>query len=98
MGLVGTEFNGFSDITDEDLRSIVSDIQQEMPDIGQSMLRGVLIARGIHVSTVRLRECLSELDPINSVLRWASPIRRRVYYVPYPNFLWHIDGNHKLIR
>ena len=46
LGLVGTEFNGFSDITDEDLKSIVSDIQQEMPDIGQSMLRDVVIARG----------------------------------------------------
>ena len=98
LGLVGTEFTGFSDITDDDLKSIVSDIQQGMPDIGQSMLRGILNSRGIHVSTVRLRECLSEVDPINSALRWASPIRRRVYSVPYPNALWHIDGNHKLIR
>lgn len=47
---------------------------------------------------LRLRECLSDLDPINSALQWASPIRRRVYSVTYPNALWHIDGNHKLIR
>ncbi|KAG9261339.1 hypothetical protein AMEX_G26352 [Astyanax mexicanus] len=25
-------------------------------------------------------------------------VRRRVYNVPAPNCLWHIDGNHKLIR
>ena len=25
-------------------------------------------------------------------------IRRRVYDVPFPHFMWHIDGNHKLIR
>ena len=98
FGLLGTEFTGFSNITNDELKSIVSDIQQGMPDIGQGMLRGVLNSRGIHVSTVRLRECLSELNPVNSALRWASPIRRRVYSVPYPNALWHIDGNHKLIR
>jgi len=98
LRLVGTEFTNFSDITDEHLKSMISDIRQEMPDIGQSMLKGVLNSRGIHVSTVRLRECLSEVDPINSALRWKSPIRRRVYSVPYPNALWHIDGNHKLVR
>jgi len=26
------------------------------------------------------------------------PIQRRVYSVPGPNALWHLDGNHKLIR
>lgn len=25
-------------------------------------------------------------------------LRRRQYSVPGPNALWHIDGNHKLIR
>uniref|UniRef100_A0A3P9AY47 Integrase catalytic domain-containing protein n=1 Tax=Maylandia zebra TaxID=106582 RepID=A0A3P9AY47_9CICH len=29
------------------------------------------------------------------VQRWLA---RRVYSVPHPNFIWHIDGNHKLIR
>ncbi|XP_034084612.1 uncharacterized protein LOC117554328 isoform X1 [Gymnodraco acuticeps] len=28
----------------------------------------------------------------------ASRRRRRKYFVPAPNSLWHIDGNHKLIR
>ena len=26
------------------------------------------------------------------------PIQRRVYCVPGPNALWHLDGNHKMIR
>ena len=30
LGMVGTEFTGFSDITNEDLKSIVSDIRQGM--------------------------------------------------------------------
>ena len=98
LGLVSTEFTGFSDIPDDHLKAIILDIQLGMPEIGQSMLRGILSSRGIVVSTVRIRECLAEVDPINSSLRWASPIKRRVYSVPYPNALWHLDGNHKLIR
>ncbi|CAD6928865.1 unnamed protein product, partial [Tilletia caries] len=30
--------------------------------------------------------------------RWAKTIRRRDYYVPFVNSLWHIDGHHKLIK
>jgi len=98
FGLVGTEYTVFSEISDEDLKTAVSDIKQIMPDIGQAMLKGVLSSRGIEIPTVRLRECLTELDPINTALRWVGPISRRVYSVPHPNALWHMDGNHKLIR
>jgi len=31
-------------------------------------------------------------------MRWHQLIHRRVYSVPGPNALWHIDGNHRLIR
>ncbi|TFK84419.1 hypothetical protein K466DRAFT_553601 [Polyporus arcularius HHB13444] len=31
-------------------------------------------------------------------MRNHKTIDRRVYSVPYPNYLWHIDGHHKLIR
>lgn len=98
FGLLDTEFTGFSDITDDHLKTLIQGIQQEMPDIGLTMLRGVLNARGIHVSVVRLRDCLSEVDPVGTALRWVSPINRRVYSVPHPNSLWHLDGNHKIIR
>ena len=62
------------------------------------MLKGMLESRGVNISTTRLRECLSEVDPVNTALRWSLPISRRVYSVPCANALWHIDGNHKLIR
>ena len=98
FGLIDTEFAGFSDVTDVQLKSLIQDIRQEMPEIGQSMLRGVLNARGVYVSMVRLHDCLSEMDPASAALRWASLIHRRVYSVPHPNALWHLDGNHKIIR
>ncbi len=30
--------------------------------------------------------------------RQSSVVKRRIYSVPYPNTMWHIDGNHKLIK
>ena len=42
---------------------------------------------------------LRRVDPIGVTERWLrSPIHRRNDYVPAPLSLWHIDGNHKLIR
>lgn len=41
---------------------------------------------------------LQQIDPVSTAQRWNPTIYRRKYYVPHPNALWHIDGNHKLIR
>jgi hypothetical protein len=40
------------------------------------------------------------VDPQGTLLRALemNVIHRRVYSVPSPLALWHIDGNHKLIR
>ena len=46
----------------------------------------------------RLRSAIHQIDPIGAATRRRPPIRRRVYSVPCPNYVWHIDGNHKLIR
>ena len=35
---------------------------------------------------------------LGAVTRWTSIIPRRTYRVAGSNALWHIDGNHKLIR
>ena len=37
-------------------------------------------------------------DPKGTVVHFADCIQRRRYHVPGPQSLWHIDGNHKLIR
>ncbi len=98
LGLAGPHHDNVTIISDADLREAVEDIKRVMPEAGQNMVRGLLRARNINVSMVRIRECIVEVDPINTALRWASPRSRRVYSVPHPNSLWHIDGNHKLIR
>ena len=98
LGLTQIDCPRFSTISDVELVSVVSEVKREFPDIGQTMLKGILESRGIYVPTSRLRDCLSEVDPVNTALRWSLPISRRVYSVPHANSLWHIDGNHKLIR
>ena len=38
------------------------------------------------------------MDPGGPDSRLRPCIQHRVYSVPCPNYLWHVDGNHKLIR
>ena len=88
----------FTTISDEQLCENAMKIKHDMPEIGyNNTLRGVLRAQGIHVSISRVQQCLSQIDPVNTALRWTTPTSRRQYTVPYPNFIWHLDGNHKLI-
>ncbi len=81
LGLTQIECPRFSTISNGELVSIVSEIKCDFPDIGQTMLKGILDSRGIYVPTTRLRDCLSEVDPVNTALRWTLPISRRVYSV-----------------
>ena len=85
-------------LLDDQLKEIVQGIRCITPNIGQSRLMGALQARGLCTQRERVRKALRELDPIGTALRWNSAIFRRKYSVPTPNALWHIDGNHKLIR
>ena len=52
--LIDADFSGFSNITDEHLKSLIQEIQEEMPNV----------AKGIHISMVRLRDCLSDMNPV----------------------------------
>lgn len=88
----------WSTISDEDLRGIVREVQGITPGIGQARMQGALRARDLHVQRRRVRECLRELDPVGTVLRWRQVIQRRTYNVKSANSLWHIDGNHKMIK
>ena len=50
------------------------------------------------VQRYRVRESLERVDPGGAAVRAVQSIQRRTYTVAGPNSLWHIDGNHKLIR
>ena len=88
----------FSVISEEELTRTMEEIIKITPNIGQSRMVGALRARGINIQRHRVRDCLRRIDPVGTALRWNPRIYRRKYNVPHPNALWHIDGNHKLIR
>ena len=92
------DISGWSTLSDGELEERVQDIRRITPSIGQRRLIGALRARGHHIQRWRIRQCLRKVDPLGTALRWRPVIFRRKYSVPTPNSLWHIDGNHKLIR
>ncbi|KAK6173469.1 hypothetical protein SNE40_016912 [Patella caerulea] len=81
------------DQLDEYLRNIMSITERS----GETFMIGALRSRGIRIQRWRIRESLIRLDPVGRALRRRRVTYRRTYSVPYPNYIWHIDGNHKLI-
>lgn len=96
------EFNidckSYTDISPSELDDVLKDIKLNHPDIGEVILRGHLLHMGIKVTRSQLRASIHRIDHSNTVARQSRVINRRVYCVPHPNSVWHIDGNHKMIR
>ena len=88
----------YSDITDNDLDTLVREVKGENPTSGEVLLMPQLHIRGVRIQRSRLRASLQRTDPRVIAQRRRETVRRRVYYVDHPNSLWHIDGHHKLIR
>ncbi|XP_041854729.1 uncharacterized protein LOC121648586 [Melanotaenia boesemani] len=87
-------------LDDKDLDEKVTQILQHQPNCGYKMMLGHLNAQGIHIQRQHVQDSMRRVDPHGVLLRTLqlNPQRRRRYSVPAPNSLWHIDGNHKLIR
>ena len=62
------------------------------------MISGHLLHKGIHVPWRCIRASYHWIDSEGVAERKSEAIRRRVYCVPHPNHVWHIDDNHKLIK
>ena len=88
----------FCVISDEDLDDIICSIMQQYPECGQKMMQGHLKERGIVVQQTRVRESMRRTDPAGTKQRLKIAVRRRQYNVGFPMELWHMDGNHKLVR
>lgn len=80
----------YSTISDEELEQKIREIKQQMPDIGERMVGGVLHSNAIFVQRHRIRQAIHSVDPLNTALRWHQKIHRRSYSVPGPMSLWHI--------
>ncbi|KAL5479147.1 hypothetical protein EMCRGX_G000505 [Ephydatia muelleri] len=99
MSEFGLSISGqYANITDDYLDQVVRSIQNEFPLCGNRLMRGHLLALGLRVQQQRIRESQRRVDHDGSMMRRLSTVYRRVYRVSGPKALYHIDGNHKLIR
>lgn len=80
----------FSDITDNEIDSLVKHVLEFSQNSGERMILGWFKGRGIRVQRWRLRESISRVDPIGRELRKKTVTKRRVYSVPTPNSLWYV--------
>lgn len=85
-------------LSDEELDDLIREIQHNFPTCGNRQMQGQLMSRGFRVQQQRIREAQRRVGPEGSIMRRLHAVNRRHYRVPAPLFLWHIDGNHKLIR
>ena len=79
---------GYSDITDNELDTIVRGVLQTTPQAGRNLVRGALLSRGLRIQRRRIESSISRVDPVTTTLSHRRRIIRRVYNVPCPNFLW----------
>ena len=85
--------------TDDQLDDLARQIKKmEFPNAGYRRVDSQLRCQGIKVSQSRVREAIQRVDPEGVAQRWLVLKPRCTYNVPGPLCLWHIDGNHKLIR
>ena len=94
----GLPIQGYSDISDQNLDSAISEIKAMYPNDGEVLMSGHLHSRGIIVPRARLRASIHRVDPVNTQERRSITVRRRTYHAEFPNYVWHVDGNHKAIR
>lgn len=94
----GLELPKFSNTSDEALTATIRSIAKDHPNCGEKMVHGHLRSQGVHVQRAKVRKTLQQVDPEGVASRRSRALHRREYSVPCPLYLWHVDGNHKLIR
>ena len=77
-----------------------TDVLKMFPNCGYRRMRGFLRARGLEVQWGRIEDSMKRVCPEGVLMRCLqlTVLERRIYKVRSPLSLWHIDGNHKLIR
>lgn len=85
-------------ISNSALDDLISAHVEEQPRRGEISIRAHIAVKGFNAPRQQVRDSIHRVDPEGVIARSRKPIQRRVYCVPGPHHLWHMDGNHKLIR
>ena len=84
--------------TDNQLDGLVRQIKNDFPNALYRHVDLQLHYQGITVPQSQVREAVQRVDSEGVAQRWLALMLRCTYNVPGPLCLWHIGGNHKLIR
>ncbi|THH14994.1 hypothetical protein EUX98_g9532 [Antrodiella citrinella] len=87
-----------SDISDNELDAIMSDIVQTFPTFGRRMIDGHLMHLGHRIPRSRIQASYARVHGPSQAAFGVRRITRRVYNVAGYNSLIHHDGQHGLIR
>ncbi|XP_022311962.1 uncharacterized protein LOC111117174 [Crassostrea virginica] len=94
--------NTYSTISEPDLHKLVESVVKEFPEAGTKSIQSILVTKRHRLQRQRVRDAVRKVDPEGILFRRlflsVHRIQRRTYNVRAPRALWHIDGNHKLIR
>lgn len=82
-----------SAMSDEELDVLISRLRTHYSRAGLRMMGGFLRRLGHRVPDRRISDSLHRVDPVHRIFDRIR-IRRRGYWVPGPNALWHHDGQH----
>ena len=94
------EFSKCIDISNLELDNIVRGILSRFPNLSIRRMKGHLKAKTVNLTWDCVRSSLCRVDPVDilSCITQDTLIIRRNNCVPGLLALWHVDGNHKLIR
>ena len=67
FGLSAT--NVYTSLSDQQLDTMITEIQRDFPNVGCKRVTGLLRARGIHMQQTRIRQSMRRVDPEGVVLR-----------------------------
>ena len=88
----------FAAISNVDLDLLLRTFKELKPRSGWRYAYAWLADKGLRIQQSRVKASLHRIDGLRQVLQNRATINRQIYSVPFPNYLWHIDGHHKLIR
>ena len=90
----------FSQEPDSVIKEKITELHERFPNSGIREIKAMLqtLEPLMIVQRDTIAKLLPQVDPEGAARRWAQIIPRRVYSVPTPNSLWHLDTHHSLIR
>jgi hypothetical protein len=88
---------GWTPVTDEELDILIKGFRARKPESGYRQTMGFLQRHGLRVQRNRILDSLRDNDRLGQELRTHDAIQRQRYSVPRSNYMWHMDGHHKII-